>query len=520
MNRAAIYVRVSTDTDAQKDSPANQIATCREYAETVDLEVSDSLTYNDAGISGMEMENRPEVQRMLADARAGKFDAILFTAISRFSRDLSDTFGTKKRLERTYGIRLISIEEGYDSAVEGRNSEMVFTVHAMLAAHKSQEMSKSIRRGLRQSAKRGRHIGNVTPFGYVKTIDKKLIPDPKSASTVQDIFSMYLNGMGSKTIAETLNARGMPTASTLRSIRDTLWQASTINVILHNEVYIGTIIAHKRTAIQDLEYSRRTDTNVKRLQIRDEDEWVVITNAHEPIIDQETFDRAQKMMEIKTRNKGIKRNTNLLAGLMVCASCGGKMIVTGCGPRKSGNIYKYVVCSKTRRISKSACDNHSITKYGDLLEAILEPLQQIAKSDHVAKDITHSLTLSAMNGHASLQDRVNAVYAELDNNEEEQKRNLEAYRTGIFPKHIIEDGQRGLVAKAEKLRSEIVRLQKEEQDQEGMKKRLSEIESALNIFKNMTLHDDLTQRMALQSVLDKIIIDKEGNIEVNWAWSN
>ncbi len=167
--RAAIYVRVSTDHEEQKLSPENQIATCREHADELGLDVSNrTLVYNDAGISGTEMLNRPEVQRLVADARLGRFDAVLFTAISRFARDLSDALALKKRLETVYGIRIISVEEGYDTAIEGRNSEMVFTVHAMLAAHKSEEMSKAIRRGLRQSAKKGRHIGSVTPYGYLE----------------------------------------------------------------------------------------------------------------------------------------------------------------------------------------------------------------------------------------------------------------------------------------------------------------------------------------------------------------
>ncbi|MCY0897300.1 MAG: recombinase family protein, partial [Alicyclobacillaceae bacterium] len=126
--RAAIYVRVSTDSDAQKDSPDNQIATCKEYAQEHDMTVSSEFIYNDAGVSGTEMEQRREVQRLLHDARCGRFDVVLFVAISRFSRDLSDALQMKKRLETVYGIRMVSIEEGYDSAIDGRNSEMVFTV--------------------------------------------------------------------------------------------------------------------------------------------------------------------------------------------------------------------------------------------------------------------------------------------------------------------------------------------------------------------------------------------------------
>ena len=520
MERAAVYVRVSTDTDAQKDSPANQIATCREYAQSAGLETSDSLIYNDTGISGAEMANRPEVGRLLEDARAGRFEAVLFTAISRFSRDLSDAFGTKKRLENVYGIRLISIEEGYDSAVEGRNSEMVFTVHAMLAAHKSQEMSIAIRRGLRQSARRGRHIGNIAPFGYRKGADKKLVPDPRTAPTVRDIFAMYLAGMGSKAIAEALNARGVPTASALRLRRDTLWQASTVTAILHNEVYVGTIVAHKRTRKQDLAHSRRADRPIKRLQLRDSSEWVVIPGAHEPIVGQDAFDRAQRLLAQKARCRGMKRRANLLAGLMVCASCGGKMIVTGGGRRHAERAHQYAVCSKVRRIGKSACDNHSATRYGELLDAVLALLRAPAAPVGGRGEFPGASVLPGAGEADAAQLRVDCLRKELEKNEEEQRRNLAAYRTGLFPGHIIEKSQRELASRAKTLRSELDRLKRQEEDRAARAAGQAAADAALNPFQHMHLYDEMSGRLALQSALDRIVIGRDGDIEVYLAWSH
>ena len=517
MERAAIYVRVSTDADAQKDSPLNQIATCQEYAQTIGMRTFDALIYNDAGISGTEMANRPEVQRMLADARTGKFDAILFTAISRFSRDLSDAFSTKKRLEAVYGIRLISIEEGYDSAVDGRNSEMVFTVHAMLAAHKSREMSQSIRRGLRQSARRGRHIGNIAPFGYRKAADGTLLPDPQFAPVVRDIFTMYLSGLGAKAIADALNARRIPTASALRSKRSTSWQASTVNAMLHNQAYTGTIVAHKRTAMQDLEYSRRVDHPVKRLHLREEKEWVVVPGAHEPIVDRSAFAAVQRLLDLKARHKGVRRNANLLAGLLVCASCGSRMIVTGGAKKRSQHPYKYIVCSRVRRIGKAACDNHAVTPYGDLLGAVLEMLGRLALHD-AETELSHALALSRTNGRTTAERRLTVMHAELNRIEEEQKHNLHAFHTGLFPTHIIEDAQHGLMARANALRGEIVRLRQEEEEKERLN-RLLPLQSAWNIFGDGELYDGITRRMALQCLLDDIAIDRTGNIEVHLAWS-
>ena len=507
--KAAIYVRVSTEHEEQRLSPANQIATCRDYADENGLEIY--KTYNDAGKSGTEMSNRLEIQRLILDARAGKFDAVLFTSISRFARDMSDALSLKKQLEQTYSIRLVSIEEGYDSAIEGRNSEMVFSVHAMLAAHKSQEMSKAIKRGLRQSAKNGRHVGNIPPFGYAKNSEKKLVPDPKTSNVVVEIFNLYLSGLGSKSIAEILNKRKIPTYSTING-KPTLWQSATVTRILRNPVYMGTIVAQKWSKKQDVESSRKMDTKIKHLQIRDQKEWITVADAHEGLISTDTFNSVQELLDHKAANKGIKRTSNLLAGLLTCKSCGGSMIVSG---RKTKNTYyRYIACSKIRRIGKFACTNHSFTNYNDLEQAILAQLRGFSKDD-----IGEIATKLASTSDSANSSKVDEIYRQLAQNEDEQKRNLLAFQSGLFPIELIQEEQKRLNTHADTLRNELVRLQTEEKEQNVYREKVSNIESALDIFSNLDLYDEMTKKIALRHTLDKITIDENGQIEVYWAWS-
>ncbi|KUO96691.1 recombinase family protein [Ferroacidibacillus organovorans] len=516
--RAAIYVRVSTDSESQKDSPANQIATCQEHAEHIQLQTDSSLIYNDAGMTGTEMSSRKEVQRMLADARAGRFEAILFTAISRFSRDLSDAFNMKKRLEQVYGIRLISIEEGYDSAIVGRNSEMVFTVHAMLAAYKSQEMSKAIQRGLRQSARRGRHIGNITPYGYLKDDEKKLIPDPQTAPVVREIFDMYLSGRGTKEIANTLNKQQIPTALRHQYQKDTAWQASTVNAILRHEVYVGTLVAHKHTAKSDIAKSRRVDHPIKRLQLRSEEDWIVIPHAHPPIIPEEKFQLVQHLMTLKTRNKSIRQNVNLLAGFLTCASCGGSMIVTG-HKKRGFDSYKYIVCSKVKRINKAACDNHSSTNYGALLKLIFDVLNRQCETasgwvqfQQDCKDLIHSAPDPS-------EQSIQTLKIQITENREEQKRNLEAFRRRLFPIALIEESQQKLTEQEAFLQKELNRLLARNAVQTNATLQTAESECVLPIFSTHWLLDDSTLRIALHHVLERVIIDRAGNVGVYFSWS-
>ncbi|QSO45944.1 recombinase family protein [Alicyclobacillus mengziensis] len=516
-NRTASYIRVSTDYDAQKYSPDHQLAACREYAEDYDLHILDDCVYNDAGSSATEMEHRTEVQRLLKDARQGKFDVVIFTAISRFARDLVDALTMRKTLEKVYGVRIISIEEGYDTAVEGRNSEMVFTVHAMLAANKSQEMSKALKRGLRQSAKRGRHVGNVAPYGYTKTASKKLVPNPVEARVIKDIFEMYLSGKGSRSIAEELNRRSVPTASRARKNQLKMWQASTVNAILHNEVYIGNLISSRWEMVSDFRQSRLANKPVKKQAQREKKDWVIIENAHDPIIDRETFQRVQLVLEQKSTNKGLRRTSNLLAGMMICEECRGAMIVSGHQSQK-GRTYKYVVCAATRRIGKSACTNHTSTKYDELLADILQTLSIFARSDEQLEAIQDSMMRYVTAIDDDDDQRIAQLQKELERNQHEQMRNLEAYRSGLFSTTIIEAGQEQLTEEANALNRELQRLKAHDFVKANARMRVREVTDALNVFENWNAHDSFVQKLALQQVIDHISFNGAGDVKVVFTW--
>jgi DNA invertase Pin-like site-specific DNA recombinase len=508
--RAAIYVRVSTDHAEQKLSPEHQLATCREYIEDIGLTTDNTLVYNDAGLSGTEMDKRMEVQRLVADARNGKFDIVVFTSISRFARDLSDALELKKRLESRYGIRIISVEEGYDSAVEGRNSEMIFTVHAMVAAHKSQEMSKAIRRGLRQSAASGRHIGNKVPYGYQKTQDKRLIPDPTRAPVVQEIFNLYLSGLGSKAIAGVLNQRGIPPQQAEK------WQAQTINAILHNQVYRGNMIANKWRNDTDIELSRQQDAKVVRQMQRAEDEWVLRVDNHEAIIDAETFDVVQNMLNLKARNKGIQRNANVLSGLMRCADCGGAAIVRSGKKAKNGQAYKYVGCSAKSRIGIDACTNQASISYDEVLNTVLEPLQSVS-NDPASLDRLINMILQSIEGR-NINGNIMVLQRQLDRCEHRQKEALKAYTDGLFSADQVKEHMQELKEEAKKLQDDIGRLEAQMAGRSDLANLRNMLKGVLIVFQNINKYDSVLVHLAFETVLEKIEISGDKHIKVSWKW--
>lgn len=510
--RAAIYLRVSTDHDEQRLSPEHQLLTCKEFIQEIGLITDETLVYNDAGLSGTEIEKRTEVMRLVSDARKGKFEAVVFTAISRFARDLSDALTLKKRLEKLYGIRIISVEEGYDTSIDGRNSEMIFTIHAMVAAQKSQEMSKSIRRGLRQSAISGRHIGNVAPFGYIKNSEKKLVFDPVNAPVVKEIFSMYMAGLGTKRIAAHLNSRG------ILPMRANAWQVSSINAILRNSVYRGDLVSNRWRIETDIELSRQHDEKVKRQKKREPKDWVVLPNDHEAIIDQETFLMVQYLLGEKGKNRGIIRSKNLLAGLMKCGNCGGAAIVRSSKKDKRGIPYKYVECAKVNRLSNDACTNHTSIRYNDVLDAILDPLKKYSSLPEKLNQLTDFIFDSLLG--RDLNQEVEALNRQLDQIKLRQEKALRAFTEGLFPIEVVKTHQAELSLEADRIEEELKNYNMCLMGEKEVTIKRDELREWLSVFRYLDQFDFLTIRSALATVVDYIEIFSDRRVKIQWKWDS
>lgn len=520
--RAAIYVRVSTDSDAQRDSPLHQVQTCREYAESIGLMTCDELIYSDAGLSGTELEQRAEVRRLLADARLGRFEAVLFTAISRFSRDLSDAFSMKKKLELVYGIRLISIEEGYDTQIDGRNNEMVFTVHAMLAAHKSKEMSLAIRRGRRQSARRGRHTGNHSPYGYQKTKEKQLKPDPMTAPIVQQIFEWYRSGASTRQIAARLNQGRIPTARQLQGRELSYWQSSTVHAILRNEVYVGRIVANRWTKKVDVEQSRHYDRKVQKVSLRSKGDWVVVEDAHPPIIPNDLFELVQARLHHKEHSV-VKTGSgsNLLSRVVVCGDCGSAMVMTGNhGFNATGEVrrYRYLVCSRAKRVGRKACANHHSIPYPALVQALLDTLQDMLRKEPQLELLTSrpaDTQVEPQITDAGIQVELHRIELELQHNKQRQRENLRAYQEGLFEHGLIAEAQKRLLEEAKGL----------ERDYASLRQRELAALAQFPVIPDGLWDAESTQawpwlHWLLTTLIERVVVPASGDIEVYLAFSS
>lgn len=357
----AIYARVSTDK--QGESVSHQISLLKDYVKHrgSDWIINEAYIYRDDAVSGTMITKRTAIQQMMSDARQGLFDTILFKGISRFSRDLVDAVNML-RIFRSLNVRVISYEENYDSSKS--DDDFLFTIYAAVAQQESQKIGIRVRLGQYELAKKGKWIKGIPPIGYDLDSDTKvLVINDKEAPIVQMIFDLYTNrSVGMKLIAQYLNERGY------RTKFGRLWSGVTVGKVLKNEAYTGVLRYGDfvlKTEVDIDNPSNRKKVKVKNPKI---DEIVIIPDAHEAIVDKDTFNRAQSIVKSR-HNKANKGGGHLLTGLLVCPKCGNGMF--GQKRKWTNNqgeehTWLYYICITKFKYGKDTCDQQNFN--GEKLE--------------------------------------------------------------------------------------------------------------------------------------------------------
>jgi site-specific DNA recombinase len=358
--RAVIYARYSTDLQSAA-SIEDQIRLCQEYVECENGKVVN--IFADYAISGGSIRNRPSMQALLNQAKAGKFDCVIAEALDRISRDQEDIAGIYKRLRHSE-IRLLTL-------AEGEITELHVGLKGTMNALFLKDLALKIRRGQRGRVEAGKIPGGNS-YGYhivrklhsdgsVSTGEREI--DPSQASIILRIFREYADGMAPRQIAARLNREAVP------SPRGGQWNASTINGnrrrrngILNNELYTGLITYNRQRFVKDPETGKRT------ARLNPERQWVTRKVPALVIIEEELWERVQAIKQRYSSRWGNKRqgNKRLLSGLLKCGRCGGGMTTS------RGDRY---YCS-TRR-EKSTCDADRGIGAHELEERVLKGLRDI-----------------------------------------------------------------------------------------------------------------------------------------------
>ena len=274
--RVAAYCRVSNHTEEQLASLNRQI----QYYTSLIAQNSNWIfvkIYSDVG-SGIRIGNRPGYQQMIKDSKRHRFDLVLVKSLSRFGRNVLNTLKQIRRWKQM-GITLYSEAENIDTNITPETFLVLWLAHMQEESHIK---SENIKFGIQQRMRCGKVILNHTQFlGYTKGSDGILKIFPEAAAIVRKIFDLYLEGNGVRKIKKYLDTHHIKTAT-----GQATWSTSTIDRMLSNEKYIGIVVMQK-TYTADYLTGKQMKNNGQKSRF-------VVENAHEAIVDAETFMKVQK----------------------------------------------------------------------------------------------------------------------------------------------------------------------------------------------------------------------------------
>jgi DNA invertase Pin-like site-specific DNA recombinase len=381
----AIYARYSTDKQDAR-SIDDQLRRCREYAERHGMEVASE--HSDEAQSGAS-RHRAGLQRLMAEAEARRFSAVLVDDLSRLSRDLGDTWQIVFGDLAAAGVKVIDCTTGMAS--DGAGARLTFGAMALVNDTFLQLVRSETHRGLEGRALAGFHTGGSC-FGYL-TVPEERPQDPEhprklmkvdleEAAVVRRIFNLYAEGQGLGVIADALNAERVraPQDGASKKRAGHGWSKNQIGSMLRNERYIGRVVWNKRKWI-------KVDGK-RRPRDRPQSEWKVREEPALAIIDPGTWARVQARIKANAVGPGRPGRSgyldHVLSGLLRCGACGSPLSIVS-RKQKNGQHYSQYGCSAHHHKGMSVCSNGLTIGEARLTQAVLDALRSyFASPDYEA----------------------------------------------------------------------------------------------------------------------------------------
>lgn len=357
--RCAIYRRVSTDMQAEEGfSLEAQKNRLQAYAESQGWTIVED--YCDEGFSAKNTD-RPEMQRLISDIKKKKFDVVLVYRLDRFVRSVLDLHELLQLMEK-YDVKFKSATEVFDTT--SATGRLFITLIATLAQWERETIAERVHLGMAKKAEQGERNGAPAPYGY-DLVDGKLIKNNEEAKWVQYIFERY-GYVGSQTIAKELNRKGV------RTKKGEVWSDFSVRYVLRNPIYAGLVRWNYET------YSKGARKRTGEEILRE-----INQPGFEPLIDKETFDEVQKIIEKRRVNAFRSNNFYPFSGVAKCEKCGYSF--TG---NTKPNGYRFYKCRG--RINFGVCDMPIVSEQA-IEEAFLGVLE-LAETDIEIEEPEHTMS--------------------------------------------------------------------------------------------------------------------------------
>lgn len=389
--KIAVYIRLSKeDGNDISYSVINQKALILKHIEGLDDGEECAVVdfYIDDGLTGTD-DSRADFQRMLRDVELKRVNCIIVKDLSRPFRNYADQGHYLEYYFPLHNVRFISLQLPFlDSYKQPEMMQSIAVpMQGVINDNHCRETSLKVRQVFNWKRGNGQFIGAFAPYGYAKDPKDKnsFIIDEEAAAVVRDIYHWFVvEGMSKMAIAKKLTRQGILNPAAYKRAKglkynnphdrfdNPLWCAATVTKILKNPSYLGHMV-QGRQQVKSYKVHHRV--------IMPESDWYIVKNTHEPVIDQETFDKAQGLHCRDTRSAPEREELYLFSGFLRCIDCKKAM------HRKKDGKYVYYVCRTYKEHSHLACSKHT-TREEALTKAVLQTIQtQIQLVDSLAEMI-------------------------------------------------------------------------------------------------------------------------------------
>ena len=360
----ALYIRLSIE-DYKYDSMSieNQRLVLNEYAvgmpEALNSEV---LEFIDNGYSGTNFE-RPQVQKLIEMVRENRIDCIIVKDFSRFGRNSIETGYFLERVFPLFHTRFISVSDDYDSNnYKGDTGGMDVAFKYLISEYYSRDMSIKTKSAKYAKMQRGEYQSTICPYGYRKSADGRMEPDPEAAAVVLLIFQLAAEGKNAPSIARDLYKWGIPTPAEYKIAKGQkthdvsrthgIWCESTIVRYLADERYTGTYIIGKRAVLE---------VGGNNSRFKDRSKWYIIPDHHPAIVDRALLDKVQETVR-RFSQPHKKQRDYLLKGIVFCGCCDHALSY-------AANKHPYFVCRRSQPAENGPC--HDLKVDAEELEQVI-----------------------------------------------------------------------------------------------------------------------------------------------------
>lgn len=374
-----IWIRVSTEDQARGESPETHEARARMYAEMKGWAVV--RVYDLAGVSGKSVMEHSEAKAMLADVKAGRIEALIFSKLARLARN------TRELLEfadyfQLHGADLISLQESIDTSTPA--GRFFYTLIAAMAEWERAEIASRVRESVKTRAQLGKSTGGTPPYGYCWREGSLVLHETESPIRAQ-MFDLFLKERRIKTVARRLNEAGY------RTRRGAKFSATTVRRLLTDPIAKGT---RRR-------YYTESSGEGSHWTLKPEEEWIY--QDVPPVVSEEVFDEVNAIIEKRKQGrKPVRKARYLFSGLTFCA-CGTRM-------QKPTNMKKYYCRACLRKIPEHDLETIFVEQLKGFLFNPEEIAARLEENDRVLES-KRALLRAVEEEKASVEREMDQLYA-------------------------------------------------------------------------------------------------------------